>query len=343
MRPSGLADFFAAMQRLRVQAGEPSTREIARMSGQISHDTVHRTMTGPALPRWANVEAVVRALGGDPDTVKPLWLAASDPLGGLVAGGEHDSEAVRIRVAEPAAPDLAAVRSAMASVLDENSELRVDLPGPATTAPDDELPPPAEVRVVVVDEHPLFRFGLTKLLAETGFPVVGEAEDGAEALTVVADQRPDVVVVELSKEEIAQLVERDPSTRVLVVATRKDIGAIQNAMKAGAVGYLVKDAPLPDIVHAVRQAAAGIPVFTTEVANVMLAHYREGGPTPLSGRETEVLSLVARGLANRDIAQTLGISPRTVDVFLTRIRDKLGVRNRAGLVRYGIENNYAGE
>jgi DNA-binding NarL/FixJ family response regulator len=318
MGPSGPeADFFAALRQLRLQVGEPSVREIARVSGQLSHDTVHRTLTGPAIPKWANVETVVQALGADPESVMPLWLAA--------------------RAASDGPPDTA-------------DEYRIEPAArPASlTVPGNDLPQPADIRVVVVDDQLLVRVGLRALLEAAGFPVVGEARDGAEALTVVADQRPDVVVMDSHMpglsgiEATAQLVERDLPVRVLVIGVDNEISVIRMALRAGAVGYLSKETQPVDIVHAVRQVAAGIPVLTAETATAMLAHYRDAPPL-LSSRETEVLRLVADGLANAEIAQALMVSVRTVDAYLTRIRDKLGLRNRASLVRYAIENDLTGK
>jgi DNA-binding NarL/FixJ family response regulator/DNA-binding phage protein len=322
MEPSGpVADFFAALRRLRTRVGEPSLRGIARAAGVLSHDTVHRTLTGPALPKWANVEAIVRALGADPETVKPLWLAAR-------AASEGPPSTADEYLIEPSAKPV------------------------SLTAPENDLPEPAEIRVVVVDDHPLFRFGLCAVLAEAGFQVVGEAENGARALLVVGDQQPDVVVMDLFMPEMsgmeatARLVERSPSLRILVLTAFNDTDAIQKAMRAGAVGYLLKGTPPEDIVHAIRQVAAGIPVFTAEAATLMLERYRKPAgdtPPPLSQREIEVLRLVGAGLANREIAQALMVSVRTVDAYLTRIRDKLGLRNRASLVRYAIENDLTGK
>jgi len=318
------AAFFAALRDLRLRAGEPSVREIARVSGRLSHDTVHRTLTGPAIPRWANVEAVVHALGADPEAVKPLWLAAR------VADAPQEPGTDEYLV-EPAARSVSLFVS------------------------DADLPEPAEIRVVLVEDHPVYRFGLRTVLESAGFQVVAEAANGAEALDVVAEHRPDVVVMDLRMPELsgveatARLVDRDPGVRILVLTMFEDTGTILKAIQAGALGYLLKHTPADDIVHAVRQVAAGMPVFTAEAASSMLAHYRESAGQPedappgLSPRETEVLRLLASGLSHREIAQELAISVKTVYTLLARAREKLGIDNHAGLVRYAIEHDLVGE
>lgn len=301
--------FFAALRHLRMVAGEPSVREIARLTGQLSHDTVHRTLTGPALPRWGNAEAVVRALGADPETVKPLWLAART----ATERPSRDTE-IPVRAAVPAP---------------------LTVPGP-------DLP----VRVVLVCDAPVFLLGLSTAFGEAGLRVLGEVDDISAAHAVVAEQRPDVVLVAVLSARAAvqvttRLLESDPSTRVLVLATG---GAMLEVVKAGAMGYLEVNATAPEIVRAVRQVAAGASVFGAEVASRLLTHYREGDARPpLTSRESEVLRLAADGLTNRQIAERLALSVRTVESFMSRLFAKLGVESRAALVRYAIVNDLDGE
>ena len=202
-------------------------------------------------------------------------------------------------------------------------------------------PVPA-VRVVVVDDHPVFRMGMGALLGTLeGIEVVGEAESADGALAVTGDQRPDVVLMDLhlgastgveATREIARL---HPEVGVLVVTMMDDDDSVFAAMRAGARGYLLKGAAPTEIERAIRAVANGEVILGAAIAGQavsFLAGARNTGPTPfpdLTDREREVLDLVARGLDNATIARRLSLSPKTVRNHLSNILTKLQVPDRA--------------
>lgn len=190
--------------------------------------------------------------------------------------------------------------------------------------------------VVVVDDHRLVRAGLRTILdASADLTVVGEASDGAEAVDVVARFSPDVVLMDLSMpvvdgiEAIRRLRAAGATAPVVVLTSFAEADRVRAAVDAGAIGYLLKDSEPADVLDAVRSAAAGHAPLDPRVARALLPspERRSGGPS-LSGREREVLTHVARGLANKQIARTLGISERTVKVHLGNVFRQIGVGDR---------------
>nr|WP_221377838.1 response regulator transcription factor [Actinoplanes polyasparticus] len=200
----------------------------------------------------------------------------------------------------------------------------------------------AALRLVVVDDHPVVRDGLRGMLGtQPDFAIVGEAATGSEALTVVEAARPDVVLTDLRLPEpsggalIRLLLERVPTARVLVLTTHDTDSDVLPAVEAGAIGYLLKDAPREELFRAVRAAAKGETVLSPSVAAVLLARVRPGRPAPttrLSAREREILALVAEGRTNRETAAALFISEATVKTHLLHIYAKLEVPDRASAV-----------
>lgn len=193
-------------------------------------------------------------------------------------------------------------------------------------------------RVVVVDDHPVVRAGLVALLAtRPGVHVVGEAGDAAGALAVVGRERPDVVLMDLrlgadnGVEVTRELIRRDAGVRVLILTTYDTDADIVAAIEAGAVGYLLKDASPEALGAAVESAARGEAVFAPAVAG-RLARRVLNPPTELTGREREVVELLAQGLANRQIAKRLFLSEATVKTNLVHAYEKLGVDNRTAAV-----------
>lgn len=202
----------------------------------------------------------------------------------------------------------------------------------------------AVVRVLVVDDHPVVRSGLVGMLG--GFDdleVVGEAADGQEALVQVARLAPDVVLMDLRMPRLdgagatAKIVAAHPATRVLVLTTFDTDSDIVRAVEAGATGYLLKDTPLPQLVHAVRSAAAGETVLAPSVAARLMSHMRRPAVEPLTPREVEVLAAVARGLSNAEIGRELYIGEATVKTHLLRAFAKLGVDDRTRAVTVAME------
>ncbi|MEV0676098.1 response regulator transcription factor [Actinosynnema sp. NPDC050436] len=198
------------------------------------------------------------------------------------------------------------------------------------------------LRLVVVDDHPVVRDGLRGMLGtQPDFEIVGEAASGGEALTVVAAVRPDVVLTDLRMPDpsggtlIRLLRERVPGVRVLVLTTHDTDSDVLPAVEAGAIGYLLKDAPREELFRAVRAAARGEAVLAPSVAALLLGRirpHRPLGEARLSAREREVLALVARGRTNREAAAELHISEATVKTHLLHIYAKLEVPDRASAV-----------
>jgi len=198
------------------------------------------------------------------------------------------------------------------------------------------------VRVLVVDDHPVVRDGLVAMLgAGPGIEVVGSAEDGQEALAMIAEHAPEVVLMDLRMprlggvEAIRALRGRGDDTRVLVLTTYDTDREIVGALDAGADGYLLKDARGPELVRAVHDLAAGRPVLVP-AALAALTGARQSRPA-LSARESEVLRLVADGCTNRAVATRLGIGEATVKTHLVHVYEKLGVGDRASAVRTAWE------
>jgi DNA-binding NarL/FixJ family response regulator len=199
-----------------------------------------------------------------------------------------------------------------------------------------------DLKVLVVDDHDLFRTGLRTLLVDSGFDAA-EAASGEAALRRVGEMRPDVVVMDLNMpgmsgiEATRHVLEAVPDTSVLVLTISRNDAQVIDAVRAGARGYLLKDAPLEEIVTAIRAAAAGQSTIATRVAGMLVDHVRDSeapeapdAPTgpELSAREREVLALVGKGLDNAEIAQRLYLSQSTVKNHVSRLLEKLGAENR---------------
>lgn len=200
------------------------------------------------------------------------------------------------------------------------------------------------VRLLIVDDHPIVRDGLHGIFAgDTGFEVVGEAADGPEALVVALQTRPDVVLMDLrmprmnGAEVIRRLREQTPGLQVLVLTTFDDDADVLPAMKEGAIGYLLKDTPRDVLRNAVLAASRGETVLSPTVAGVLSQSLRTPRQQTLSGRELEVLGLVARGTTNRDIATRLFITEATVKTHLLHVFAKLEVNDRAAAVAVAYE------
>jgi DNA-binding NarL/FixJ family response regulator len=216
-------------------------------------------------------------------------------------------------------------------------------------------------RVLVVDDHPIWRQGVADGLEGAGFAVAGTAGDGAQALRVAAAVRPGVVLLDLNLPDMSgaevtrRLLAANPAVRVLILSASGERQDVLDAMTAGATGYLVKSAQFSELVAAVRSVAEGEAVFTPGLAGLVLGEYRRlaagdgpppaaaagAGPGPgrprLTERETEVLRLVAKGMTYPEIAALLVLSPRTVQNHVQNTLIKLQLHNKAQLVRYALE------
>ena len=203
------------------------------------------------------------------------------------------------------------------------------------------------IRVMVVDDHPMWRDAVERDLQAAGFDVVGVAADGHQALARFPAARPRVVVLDLQipgpngVEVTAEVLRTDPTARVLILSASGEQADVLEAVKAGATGYLVKSASAAELAEAVRRTAAGDAVFTAGLAGLVLGEYRrtadDDGAPRLTARETEVLRLVAKGLTARQAAERLGLSHRTVENHVQNTLSKLQLHNRAQLVRYAVE------
>jgi DNA-binding NarL/FixJ family response regulator len=225
------------------------------------------------------------------------------------------------------------------------------------------------VRLLVVDDHPIWRHAAARDLAEAGYQVIGTAGDGAQALRVAAATRPEVVLLDLNLPDLSgaevtrRLLAAYPSVRVLMLSASGERQDVLEAVTAGASGYLLKSAQPSELIDAVRATAAGQAVFTPGLASLVLGEYRrlsadtagqsarrgpaqpgqrapdpQRAPAPrLTEREREVLRLVATGLTYPQIAARLTLSPRTVQNHVQNTLAKLQLHNKAQLVRYALE------
>jgi DNA-binding NarL/FixJ family response regulator len=197
------------------------------------------------------------------------------------------------------------------------------------------------IRVLTVDDHAVVRAGIAAMIANTSdIAVVAEAEDGAHAVECYAEQRPDVVLMDLRMPKldgvsaIRAIHDADPAARIVALTTYEGDADIYRALSAGACAYLTKDVLVGELVNAIRSAAAGKRVIPAAVART-LAEF-----TPrvdLTERELEVLRLVAKGLRNKDIARVLGRADATVKVHLKNILEKLGVADRTEAVTLALQ------
>jgi DNA-binding NarL/FixJ family response regulator len=210
-------------------------------------------------------------------------------------------------------------------------------------------------RVLVVDDHRLFRGGLRDVLEESGIEIAGEADSGEEAVELAAALSPDVVIMDLKlpgisgAEATRRLLAAEPELSVLVLTVSAEGEDIDDALAAGARGYLLKDASARELVAGVRAVAAGEAALSPAVASRLVASLRDarrardasvsGVPADLSARELEVLRLMSEGLENTQIAEALYISPETVKDHVSNILLKLGVENRIQAAVYAVRAN----
>jgi DNA-binding NarL/FixJ family response regulator len=206
----------------------------------------------------------------------------------------------------------------------------------------------APTRVLLVDDHALFRRGLRELLIEQGFEIVGEASNGEAGLALAARSRPDVVVMDLSMpgiggvEATRLMMEQAPASRVLVLTITAGEDEVNDAILAGAAGYLLKDSSVEEIAAGVRAAAAGEALISPRVAAGLLDRIRSGSQQPqvadglreLTDRERDVLRLLGRGKSNSEIAGELHITTATAKNHVASILEKLGFENRVEAAVY---------
>ncbi|NJN16195.1 MAG: response regulator transcription factor [Oscillochloris sp.] len=200
------------------------------------------------------------------------------------------------------------------------------------------------IRILIVEDQRIVREGLVALFEdEPGIAIVGEASGGGEAVDRYTEVRPDVVLMDLQMPEIdgAEATRRiraaDPQARVLVLTTYATDEFIFTALRAGARGYLLKDASADELAAAIRAVAVGQTQLSPDVAARLVAGVGGGGPEPLTPRELEVLALLGRGRSNDQIAAELRIAPRTVKVHVQNVMGKLGATNRTEAVTIAVK------
>jgi DNA-binding NarL/FixJ family response regulator len=206
------------------------------------------------------------------------------------------------------------------------------------------------MRVMVVDDHPMWRDSVGRDLGEAGFEVVAAVGDGAQAVRIAASVRPDVAVVDLQLPDVSGvevtrgLLAAYPTVRVLILSASGEHRDVLDAVKAGATGYILKSASRAEFLDAVRRTSAGDAVFSPGLAGLVLGEFRRlaADPAPdtprLTDRETEILRMVGTGLTYKQIAERLVLSHRTVQNHVQNTLSKLQLHNRVDLVRYAIEH-----
>ena len=210
-----------------------------------------------------------------------------------------------------------------------------------------------ELRVLLVDDHDLFRTGLKNLLEEQGVQIVGEAANGQTALRLVPELVPDVVIMDLNMpglsgvETTRHLTSMAPLARVVVLTISVEDDDVMDAVMAGACGYLLKDSSIDELLAGIRAAAAGESLISPQIAAKVLQRLRSQGRSEgaaetiraeLSDREVEVLKLIANGKDNAEIARDLFISPKTVKNHISNILMKLQIENRIQAAVYAVRS-----
>ena len=206
------------------------------------------------------------------------------------------------------------------------------------------------LRILVVDDHPIVRSGVTSVLAtQPDFEVVGEAATGADAVRAAAASRPDLVLMDLRMptlggvEATAAILAASAATRVVVLTTYASDGEVLRAIEAGAVGYLLKDVPHDELFRALRAIARGERYLAPAVTERLMLRWQQPARTALTERELEVVRRVARGDGNKEIAAALGITEPTVKAHLVHVFEKLGVENRTAAARVARERGLLGD
>lgn len=210
-----------------------------------------------------------------------------------------------------------------------------------------------EIRLMIADDHTIVRQGLKKLIEEEdGLEVVGEAVDGRDAVSKALDLMPDIIIMDLSMpglhglEATRQIIKRLPKAKVLILSMHKNDAYVQQALRAGASGYILKDSASEEVLGAIRSVSRGDSFLSPAISRVVIDDYLRlcapGGGTrslydKLTVREREIFQLLAEGNKNQQIADQLHVSVKTVETHRAHIMDKLNLNNIAELVKYAIE------
>lgn len=210
-----------------------------------------------------------------------------------------------------------------------------------------------KIKVIIADDHKMFRQGITNILNDTGEVEVSEAESGEELIEKLKREKPDVILMDINMpgingiEATKIIKKRYPSIQVMAVSTSDEENYIIEMLKAGAMGYVLKNTGIDELLEAIKVVSRGDSYFCKEASNVILFQLdkikkgksqKSEKDIPLTDREIEVLKLIAEGLTNKEIAEKLFISSRTVDTHRRNLHQKLNIKNAAGLVNYAITN-----
>jgi two-component system nitrate/nitrite response regulator NarL len=202
------------------------------------------------------------------------------------------------------------------------------------------------IKILLVDDHPVVRKGLASCLAQhSNLEVVGDAADGQEALRKTRELTPDIVVMDIDMPQmdglsVTEILRREmPHVKVLIMSMHRHTEYVLRILQSGARGYVLKDAAPEELVRAVETVYGGESFFSRDVARLALNQFVRGGSgggTNLTNREREVLTQIAEGLSNKEIASHLGVGVRTVETHRERIMRKLNIHSVAGLTKYAI-------
>jgi two-component system, NarL family, nitrate/nitrite response regulator NarL len=215
-----------------------------------------------------------------------------------------------------------------------------------------EAPAPRGVRIVVIDDHTLFRRGITALLSRVpGFAVVGEAADGFDGIRAVAEHRPDVVLLDLHMPGISgidamqAILKEAPGSHIVMLTVSEEAEDLMLALRAGALGYLLKNIESDFLVESVRRAADGESVMSPEMTAKLMRGVRAGATAQaqpaLSPREREILAYLARGASNKEIARDLDVAESTVKIHVQHILRKLELTSRVQAAVWAVEHGIA--
>lgn len=215
-----------------------------------------------------------------------------------------------------------------------------------------------KIKILIADDHPFIRSGILTMLQKVkDFEIVGEAEDGEQAIEKTEELSPEVVIIDISMPKLTGIEatkvikERFPETKMLVLSMHEDEQYVLEILKSGANGYILKTAGKDELVTAIRVVAGGDDFYSPKISKMMIDKYLaitssddttdfgDSQDILLTKREKEILRLIAAGLTAKKISEQLFISPRTVDTHRTNLMRKLDIKNTAGLVRFAIENN----
>lgn len=209
------------------------------------------------------------------------------------------------------------------------------------------------IRVLLADDHKIMRDGLKALLEKAeDIDVIDEAADGSESVRKALEERPDVIVMDLTMpgmsgiEATRRIVEADPDARILALSMLQDRGCVVESLKAGAKGYLIKNCAAEELLIAIRALAAGGSYLCAKITDLVIRDYAlantdnpsSGSSSELSNRELEVLRLIAEGKSTKEIAYMLNVSVKTIDVQRSSIMKKLNLHSIAALTKYAVRN-----